>query len=434
MGGRRTRTARGPARHLPGGIGNLGRRGSAPSGSPTTGPVGGHAASVTGPCSDSSGCRERASSATKVLEHASAPSAGTAQPVLWQCASHGPRAGHFDPSRVRTIEDPPSVENGSRRRSLSRTEKALALVDRDGLGLEIGPSHNPIAPRRAGFKVEILDYMNADALREKFGMLGLDVESIEEVDFVWSGEPIPELVGGSDRYDWIIASHVIEHLPDLLGFLHDCGEVLRPQGVVSLVIPDKRYCFDHFRALSTTGEVLDAFEQRRIRPTPGSVFDNMVNCVTLDDQGSWSVDSRDGTFRNVYSFEEARKSWDRAKEGYEDAHVWRFTPASFRLILEDLTSLGLMSFDIIEEFDTAGNEFFVTLGRTGAHRPAGARLALLQEIERELVEATLVETTAVRTPSGDAAALALSPKEEKMIAFKRRVMEATRQFLERRPR
>jgi SAM-dependent methyltransferase len=333
-----------------------------------------------------------------------------------------------DPGMVPTVEAPHSAEDGSQHHSLSRIEKTLALIDRNGLGLEIGPSHNPIAPRSAGFKVEILDYMNADALREKFGKLNVDVE---EVDFVWSGERIPELVGGPDRYDWIIASHVIEHLPDLLGFLHDCREVLKPEGVVSLVIPDKRYCFDHFRALTTTGEVLDAFEQRRIRPTAGSVFDNMVNCVTLEDQGSWSVDSRQGEFRSVYSFEEARNSWERAKEGYEDAHVWCFTPTSFRLIFQDLTALGLMSFDMIHEFDTAGNEFFVTLGRSDTDPPASPRVALLQQIESEIAESTLAEATGVVTPSIEAPALSLSPKEEKAIAFKRRVVETMRGSLKR---
>lgn len=31
------------------------------------------------------------------------------------------------------------------------------MVDRKGLGLEIGPSHNPLAPKRQGFSVSILD-------------------------------------------------------------------------------------------------------------------------------------------------------------------------------------------------------------------------------------------------------------------------------------
>ena len=249
---------------------------------------------------------------------------------------------------------------------------------------------------------------------------------IEDVDFVWKGEPLHEVVGGNDRYDWIIASHVIEHLPDPVRFLNGCREVLRAKGVVSLVVPDKRYCFDYFRPLSTSGEILDAFEQRRIRPTPGSVFDSLANCVTLEGQTSWSANDQEGDFRNVYTFETAQNAWERAKSGHEDAHIWRFTPASFRLILQDLRSLGLLRFQLIHEFDTAGNEFFVTLGRSASDSAPTERTALLHQIDRELAEALHIDTAVREQPAGPAPTLALSPKEERMIVFKRRVLEGIR--------
>jgi SAM-dependent methyltransferase len=311
--------------------------------------------------------------------------------------------------------------------SLSRVEKALASIDRDGLGLEVGPAHSPIAPRRGGFNVHVLDYMDADALRQKFQDVDVDLAQIEEVDFVWSGEPLRELVGGTDRYDWIIASHVIEHLPDLAGFLNDCQDVLKPEGVVSLVVPDKRYCFDHFRPLTTTREVLDAFGQRRNRPTPGSVFDHMVNCVTLDGQISWSAETH-GKFGSAYSFEYARNVWDQATAGdYVDVHISCFTPASFRLILQDLRSLGLLtSLDVTHEFETAGNEFFVTLGQGTTEPFAKERIALLREIESELAEATQAEATPGEPRNVSPRAMAVSLREEKMILFKRRVFEKIR--------
>ena len=47
--------------------------------------------------------------------------------------------------------------------------------------------------------------------------------------------------------DFIIASHIIEHLPDPLGFLKECYRVLRNDGVIYLAIPDKNYTFDKDR-------------------------------------------------------------------------------------------------------------------------------------------------------------------------------------------
>src|SRR5690606_33473322 len=120
----------------------------------------------------------------------------------------------------------------------------LSMLDRDGRGLEIGPSHNPVAPKREGFRVEVVDHADRATLVGKYRGHGVDVDLIEDVDFVWSGESYAELTGKSSHYDWIIASHVIEHVPDLVGFVKACAEVLHDGGVLALAVPDKRFCFD----------------------------------------------------------------------------------------------------------------------------------------------------------------------------------------------
>jgi len=73
----------------------------------------------------------------------------------------------------------------------------------DGLGLEIGPSHRPIAPKKHGFNVQIVDYMSAEQLRAKYADAGhgVEIENIEEVDFVWQGQPLPDFIGRTDCID-----------------------------------------------------------------------------------------------------------------------------------------------------------------------------------------------------------------------------------------
>lgn len=44
--------------------------------------------------------------------------------------------------------------------------------------------------------------------------------------------------------DFVIASHVLEHLPLPLAALRHWYDVLRPEGILLLKIPDKRYTFD----------------------------------------------------------------------------------------------------------------------------------------------------------------------------------------------
>lgn len=244
----------------------------------------------------------------------------------------------------------------------SREEKALHLVDRNGLGLEIGPSHNPIAPKSKGFNVHILDHADCNELKRKYAGHGVNLDNIEEVDFVWSGQSLHELIGDSACYDWIIASHVIEHVPDFIGFLQQCELLLKPKGVLSLVVPDKRYCFDYFNATTTTGALLDAWQDRRTRPSPGQVFDHMANAVKRDGTIAWNAFAN-GTMELVHSIGDAKAQWERAQatEEYIDVHCWRFTPMSFQIILADLQVLCLTTLGVAADFDTTGCEFYLSL-------------------------------------------------------------------------
>jgi predicted SAM-dependent methyltransferase len=262
----------------------------------------------------------------------------------------------------------------------SREEKAFHLLDKKGLGLEIGPSHNPIAPKKNGFNVHTLDHASAAELRNKYQGHGVNLDNIEEVDFVWRGETLQQLIGKTGCYDWIIASHVIEHIPDLISFLQQCKALLKPAGILSLVIPDKRYCFDYFSSSSSTGNMLDAYAEKRVRPSHGQIFDHIANASRRNGNIAWTSDGMGGVNELLHTFAEAQTGWARSVSttDYIDVHCWRFTPASFRLLVSDLLNLGLINLEIKAEFDTTGCEFYVSLGKKGGPPMELDRLAILQ--------------------------------------------------------
>jgi predicted SAM-dependent methyltransferase len=264
--------------------------------------------------------------------------------------------------------------------SSSREEKVFHLLEKKGLGLEIGPSHNPIAPKSKGFDVHILDHASAADLRSKYQDHGVNLNNIEDVDFVWSGEPLHELIGKTGCYDYIIASHVIEHVPNLISFLQQCEKLLKLEGILSLVIPDKRYCFDYFSSSSSTGNVLDAFTEKAVQPSPGQIFDHISNASKRYGNIAWGLDERGGADELVHTFAEAQAHYVRALSttDYIDVHCWRFTPASFRLLISDLLNLDLIGLEIKAEFDTVGCEFYVSLGRNRGTSIKLDRLAALQ--------------------------------------------------------
>lgn len=265
-------------------------------------------------------------------------------------------------------------------------QKVLRHLNRKGLGLEIGPCHNPVAPKKDGYRVEIIDHLSREQLLNKYKEHPINFDNIEEVDFIWHGESYAELTGRKKHYDWIIASHLIEHTPDLIGFLKNCDEVLKDDGMISLVIPDKRYCFDHFRPITGLAKIIDShFQQHQIH-TPGGAAEYFLNVAARNEALAWSS-TIGGDFRLIHTLEEARQGIDLVvnQQAYLDIHAWCFVPHSFRLIIQDLYNLGLTPFQEVDFFPTEGPEFYITLSRAG-QGIASPRLEMLEIIESEIVE------------------------------------------------
>ena len=267
---------------------------------------------------------------------------------------------------------------------MNRKEKVLRHINKNGQGVEIGPSHSPVAPKKEGYKVHIIDHMSREQLIAKYKDHHVNLENIEEVDFVWRGENYSELTGKDKYYDWIIASHVIEHTPDFLGFLNDCDTILKEDGVISLAVPDKRYCFDHYRPITGISQIIDSHFQKTIIHTPGTVAEYYLNVVSKAGNIAWDS-SATGRYNFVHSLEDALQGMKSAlnENAYLDVHAWCFVPHSFRLIVHDLFRLGLIPFQEVGFFQTEGCEFYVTLGRNGQGINR-SRLEILDIIESEI--------------------------------------------------
>lgn len=284
---------------------------------------------------------------------------------------------------------------------LSRKDMVFRHVDKQGLGLEIGPSHSPFAPKKNGYRVHILDHMSREQLTEKYRDHSVELANIEEVDFVWHGERFVELTGRPKHYDWIIASHLIEHTPDLVGFLTECDSILNDDGVVSLVVPDKRYCFDHYRPISSLAQVIDSHVAKNTRHTPGTVAAYCLDVVSRSGCLGWNAGD-DGPLKLIHTLDDARKYMHTAltSDEYLDVHAWCFVPHSFRLLIHDLYCLGLIPFREVEFFPGEGFEFFITLGRKSKGF-AQSRQEMLEIIKAELAAGVAVSdpaANAVSTP------------------------------------
>lgn len=271
-------------------------------------------------------------------------------------------------------------------RSATRKRKILRHINPRGRGLEIGPSYSPVAAKKDGYKAEVIDHVCREELCAKYENHGVNTKNIEDVDFVWQGQSYAELTGKSKYYDWIIASHMVEHTPDLIGFLNECDTILKDDGVVSLAVPDKRYCFDHYRPITGLSRVIDSHFSLNHVHTPGSVAEFFLNAVSKGEESAWSS-LAPGGHKVIHSLNDVRDRMRQSVEGedYVDVHAWCFVPHSFRLMIHDLHSLGLIPFREVGFFPTEGCEFYVALGREG-EGSGKSRLEMLEIIGSEIAD------------------------------------------------
>ena len=277
---------------------------------------------------------------------------------------------------------------------MTRLEKVRWHLSTDMLGLEIGPSHNPIVPKAEGWNVRTIDHATREDLIAKYRDHGVDLNKIEDVDYVWHGEPIDELIGptGLESFDYCIASHVIEHFPDLIGFLQNIERLLVPGGLLSLVVPDKRHCFDFFKPLTNTADLLEAHEFKRRTHSRRTVFEFVAYSAKRGDAITW--DSRQqGELGFAHSLTQAKQMFDSYSESepYADFHRSYFVPSSFELVVLELRALGLTTFSVAHTFDPAGCEFYVTLEKTGTHTLPDETC---ERQRLELLRATTIEVCA----------------------------------------
>src|SRR5262249_56712490 len=101
-----------------------------------------------------------------------------------------------------------------------RRQRILApLGDLTGTGLEIGALHHPIIDRSVtDASVLYVDHADTAAVHAKYAD-DAEVGEIVDVDVVWNAGTLASALGDRDRVDWVIASHVLEHVPNLVAWL-----------------------------------------------------------------------------------------------------------------------------------------------------------------------------------------------------------------------
>src|SRR5258708_2223917 len=97
------------------------------------------------------------------------------------------------------------------------------------VGVEIGALDKPYVRREDG-EVLYVDYTDRDTLVQKYkDDPHVNVGNIVHVDAIWGHNTLAGAVRDR-KVDYVVASHVIEHVPDLITWLSELRSILKETG------------------------------------------------------------------------------------------------------------------------------------------------------------------------------------------------------------
>jgi SAM-dependent methyltransferase len=218
---------------------------------------------------------------------------------------------HTPPLFVRLLAAPPLERHPF--------QLLCASVPANARGLEIGAHTNPVAG---------LSPFYTDAVADYAGTAG-------RVDFLADARALPITDG---TLDYLCSSHVLEHLPDPIAALHEWHRVLRPGGLLYLVVPDKRFTFDEPRAVTTVEHLLRDFQEGTLETDAAVHIDEFVY------QTNWSMLSPNKASAADQPEHQANTRAYYLRELAQgrpiDIHFHTFTPESLQALLRAAGFIG----------------------------------------------------------------------------------------------
>lgn len=231
--------------------------------------------------------------------------------------------------------------------------------------LEIGPF---AFPKFHGELVRYFDVLNAEQIKAECRRLCISSEfTPEKIDYI-SGEisigKIPE------KFSLVYSSHVIEHTTDIYRHINEVANIIEPDGSYYLAIPDKRYCFDHFKQSTSIGDAIAAYHEQRVDCPLGLWIDRYVRGTHNDAARHWAGDhgppppsvQMDKILTALREF----NSPDRLAK--MAPHLWFLTPDTFRDIMDVGYRLGYIDLRLEAVSRTAQGaaEFYAVFTRRNA--------------------------------------------------------------------
>jgi SAM-dependent methyltransferase len=197
---------------------------------------------------------------------------------------HGPcvtlvaRRPQIRPSEGEGVHALHLARRGGTERMVSKGRSKLS-AHLSGRGVELGPGHHPFPLPVPPPVVRYIDRWtpadNVALFPELSGAVFAEPDLVADLN-----DGLPGLPDQSE--DFVIASHIIEHLADPLFCLDEIHRVLRPGGVTLILLPDRRWTSDACRPPTPLAHVVED-HARAVRQVDDDHLDEFL-ALSWEDQ------------------------------------------------------------------------------------------------------------------------------------------------------
>ncbi len=230
-----------------------------------------------------------------------------------------------------------------------------------GSGVEIGPGHHPFPIAFPGVTVAYVDRWAPEENRKLFPELG-PTAVFPAPDHVCNLDTDRLKPLASESQDFIVASHVLEHVAEPIGLINEMHRVLKPGGVALILLPDRRRTFDRRRQPTPLEHLVAEFEQGVTTVDDGHILEFLE-----------AVDDPDFERCTRGSAEERQAILDQHRRRSIHAHCWaedEFLP----VLLYSIRRLGhrweFVDGITVDDEGPEGIEFGYALRRSSVALPA----------------------------------------------------------------
>jgi predicted SAM-dependent methyltransferase len=155
-----------------------------------------------------------------------------------------------------------------------KTYSSMANKFCKGSGLEIGCLHTRL---NVDANVRIVDFQDTETLRKNYkNDPNVNVDDIWPVDIVTNAWDLSKVSDNS--VDFVMSSHVLEHLPNPAIAIKEWLRVVKSGGIVFFIVPDMRHTFDKKRKLTPVSVLIEKYNSKTDQVTY-ETYEEFINMV-----------------------------------------------------------------------------------------------------------------------------------------------------------